>query len=261
MKSAALTNGSGPGSSIALSPTSIRVRDAIIEKFIDKSLDELNSFLTSALDTERDEAKRIGILAARLYILRMRISKISEFNQNGMIPAIESVSPHELVNTSQHLDESLIEDETLAETSDQLVEWNELLTIEDGEVNGVRIPSGVAITVGKEDAARLIETGKAKMIKEDAAAEEPASEQDLLPDGELEAEPSADAKAEQSGEIPADADEETPEFSLEDTGTSVAENTPDLTEPEAHEPSSAETEQTPDAVSDEVEKDETSPQT
>jgi hypothetical protein len=267
MKSAALTNGSGPGSSIALSPTSIRVRDAIIEKFIDKSLDELNSFLTSALDSERDEAKRIGILAARLYILRMRISKISEFNQNGMIPAIETVSPHELVNTSQHLDESLIEDETLAETSDQLVEWNELLTIEDGEVNGVRIPSGVAITVGKEDAVRLIETGKAKMIKEDAAAEEPSSEQDLLPDapampdGELEAEPSADAKAEQSGEIPADADEETPEFSLEDAGMSAAENTPDLTEPEAHEPSSVETEQTPDAVSDEVEKDETSPQT
>ena len=49
MKSAALSNGSGPGSSIALSPTSIRVRDAIIEKFIDKSLDELNIFLTSAL--------------------------------------------------------------------------------------------------------------------------------------------------------------------------------------------------------------------
>ena len=57
MKSAVLTNGSGPGSSIALSPTSIRVRDAIIEKFIDKSLDELNSFLASALDTEKDEAK------------------------------------------------------------------------------------------------------------------------------------------------------------------------------------------------------------
>jgi len=36
MKSAALSHGSGPGSSIALSPTSIRVRDAIIEKFIEK---------------------------------------------------------------------------------------------------------------------------------------------------------------------------------------------------------------------------------
>ena len=57
MKSAALTHGSGPGSAIALSATSIRVRDAIIEKFIDKSLDELNNFLVSALDTEKDESK------------------------------------------------------------------------------------------------------------------------------------------------------------------------------------------------------------
>ena len=71
MKSAALTHGSGPGSAIALSATSIRVRDAIIEKFIDKSLDELNSFLASALDSETDESKRIGILAARIYILRV----------------------------------------------------------------------------------------------------------------------------------------------------------------------------------------------
>ena len=50
--------------------TSIRVRDAIIEKFIDKSLDELNNFLASALDSETDESKRIGILAARIYVLR-----------------------------------------------------------------------------------------------------------------------------------------------------------------------------------------------
>ena len=186
MKSAALTNGSGPGSSIALSPTSIRVRDAIIEKFIDKSLDELNSFLASALDAERDEAKRIGILAARLYILRMRISKITEFNQNSMIPEIESISPHELVNTSQRFFEgSAIDGESAAENADQLEEWNELLTIEDGEINGVRIPRGVAITVGKEDAARLIETGKAELIAGDGETEAPVSEQDGLPEALL----------------------------------------------------------------------------
>ena len=149
MKSAALTNGSGPGSSIALSPDSIRVRDAIIEKFIDKSLDELNNFLTSALDTERDESKRIGILAARVYILRTRISKIMEFNQNSMIPAVEGTTPHELVNNTENSDETVINDEGLPDSADHLEEWNELMTIEAGEVNGVRIPSGVAITVGK----------------------------------------------------------------------------------------------------------------
>ena len=155
MKSAALSNGSGPGSSIALSPTSIRVRDAIIEKFIDKSLDELNIFLTSALDTERDESKRIGILAARVYILRTRISKIIEFNQNAMIPSIDDITPNELVNKLQHFDEPIMSDEPSAENINHLEEWNELLTLEDGEINGVRIPRGVAITVGRDDASRL----------------------------------------------------------------------------------------------------------
>ena len=176
MKSAALANGSGPGSSIALSPTSIRVRDAIIEKFIDKSLDELNNFLTSALDTERDESKRIGILAARVYILRTRISKIMEFNQNSMIPAIDTVTPQELVNKPQHFDEPATDDKSITEGAFE--EWNELMTIEAGEVNGVRIPSGVAITVGRDDAARLIETGKAKLITEEGSTEKPLSEQD-----------------------------------------------------------------------------------
>ena len=113
MKSAALPNGSGPGSSIALSPTSIRVRDAIIEKFIDKSLDELNNFLISALDTERDESKRIGILAARVYILRTRISKIMEFNQNSMMSRVDTVTPHELVNNLKGADETIMNDEGL----------------------------------------------------------------------------------------------------------------------------------------------------
>ena len=201
MKSAALTYGSGPGSAIALSPTSIRVRDAIIEKFIDKSLDELNSFLASALDTETDESKRIGILAARVYILRTRISKIIEFNENPLMSRVEAVSPHELVNSLEeepdkpHIDEGDEEDMGLQE-------WNELTTIEDGEVNGVRIPSGVAITVGREDAARLIETGKAVRVTETGPA--PEDEQQIEPDIQPEAdEPQvnlADSEAGDDGE-------------------------------------------------------------
>lgn len=174
MKSAALTHGSGPGSAIALSATSIRVRDAIIEKFIDKSLDELNSFLASALDSETDESKRIGILAARIYILRARISKISEFNENPLMNKVEEVSPHELVNSFDDEEPEMSFDQAEAET--QLEEWNELVTIEDGEVNGVRIPSGVTINVGREDAARLLETGKAVQVAEDGSVLEDADD-------------------------------------------------------------------------------------
>ena len=174
MKSATLTHGSGPGSTIALSATSIRVRDAIIEKFIDKSLDELNSFLASALDSETDESKRIGILAARVYILRTRISKISEFNENPIMNKVEEISPHELVNSFG--DEDPETSFGQAEEEIELEEWNELVTIEDGEVNGVRIPSGITITVGREDAARLLETGKAVQVAEDGSVLEDADD-------------------------------------------------------------------------------------
>ena len=214
MKSAALTNGSGPGSSIALSPDSIRVRDAIIEKFIDKSLDELNNFLTSALDTERDESKRIGILAARVYILRTRISKIMEFNQNSMIPAVEAVTPHELVNNPQNFDEAVMDDEDLAESAEHFEEWNELMTIEAGEVNGVRIPSGVAITVGRDDAARLIETGKAKLITEDGSDEEREPEQDVTADASDRQEMETEHKTDLAEQMPV---EQTEEMSTDET--------------------------------------------
>ena len=69
-----------PGSTITLTAETIRVRDAIIEKFSDKSLLELNSFIETALGTEQNENKRLGILAARVYILRVRMQNIASFN-------------------------------------------------------------------------------------------------------------------------------------------------------------------------------------
>ena len=77
MKSATLTYGAGPGSTITLTPETLKVRDAIIAKFSDKSLAELNSFIDTALSTESDDHKRLGIPAARVYILRMRLQNIS----------------------------------------------------------------------------------------------------------------------------------------------------------------------------------------
>ena len=267
MKSAALSNGSGPGSSIALSPTSIRVRDAIIEKFIDKSLDELNVFLTSALDTERDESKRIGILAARVYILRTRISKIIEFNQNAMIPSIDDITPNELVNKLQHLDEPIMSDEPSDENINQLEEWNELLTLEDGEINGVRIPRGVEITVGRDDASRLIETGKAELIREDKTSENLSDEQDAtsdssdMPDMNTEAETRLveQMPIEQTVEISADREETVSETAVEVSDISDQNTSAGDIETNLQGSSSSEDTQTDDVG--EAEIDETKPKT
>ena len=51
-----------------------------------------------------------------------------------------------------------------------------------GEINWVRIPRGVEITVGRDDASRLIETGKAELIREDKTSENLSDEQDATSD-------------------------------------------------------------------------------
>ncbi len=172
MKSASLSHGAGPGSTITLTAETIRVRDAIIEKFSDKSLPELNSFIETALGTEQDENKRLGILAARVYILRMRMQNIASFNRDPSQASLSEVTPADLMRgkASQAAGEEASGDGNVPEEAYQ--EWNELTVIEAGEINGVRIPKGVTITVGIEDARRLIETKKAVFAKGAAEAGE-----------------------------------------------------------------------------------------
>ena len=174
MKSASLSHGAGPGSTITLTAETIRVRDAIIEKFSDKSLPELNSFIETALGTEQDENKRLGILAARVYILRMRMQNIASFNRDPSQTSLSEVTPADLMSgkASQRAVEEASGDGNVPEEAYQ--EWNELTVIEAGEINGVRIPKGVTITVGIEDARRLIETKKAVFAKGAAEAGEGA---------------------------------------------------------------------------------------
>ena len=236
MKSASLSHGAGPGSTITLTAETIRVRDAIIEKFSDKSLPELNSFIETALGTEQDENKRLGILAARVYILRMRMQNIASFNRDPLQTNLSEVTPADLMRgkASQPAGEEASGEGNVSEEVYQ--EWNELIVIEAGEINGVRIPKGVTITVGIEDARRLIETNKAVFAKGSAEAGEEVEaaraiqpENDALEnDTEIESQPEDIAEAstgdigtgETSAEV-ADTDEtqQTEEPQITETGS------------------------------------------
>ena len=157
MKSATLTYGAGPGSTITLTAETVKVRNAIIAKFADKSLAELNSFIETALSTERDDNKRLGILAARVYILRMRMQNISSFNRDPSQATLTEITPANLTseaNTAQEGSDASAENSATSQAAYQ--EWNELTITESGEINGVRIPKGVTITVGMDDARRLL---------------------------------------------------------------------------------------------------------
>ena len=249
MKSASLTYGAGPGSTITLTAETIRVRDAIIEKFSDKSLAELNSFIATALAAEKDDNKRLGILAARVYILRMRMQNISSFNRDPSQKAISELTPADMLKAPQTEGTNAGEDGESEIPEDMYEEWNELKVVESGEINGVRIPKGVTITVGVEDARRLIETKKAvfaKSLSDEtdevsppiAASEQNASEQNASEQNTAEQNTAEQNTAEQSEpvaemEMPSLEKDENP-ASLDNVDTpseAVADSTRNLGEP------------------------------
>src|SRR5210317_1341137 len=138
MSRVSLQNGGGPGSSISLAPETIKVRNALIEKFTGEPLDEMNHFMNTALAAEKNELRRIGILAARIFLLRTRIANLQDFNRD---PSLTDITE--------------IEDG-----------WARLKMTSPGEVQGVRFLSGAIIDAKPEDAKKLIQSGKAIRVDE-----------------------------------------------------------------------------------------------
>ncbi|MDC0650303.1 hypothetical protein OAQ37_07360, partial [Alphaproteobacteria bacterium] len=149
-------------SPIKLAPETIKIRDALIEKFSDKPIEDLNIFIDDALMVEKDELKRLGLLAARVHILRQRVLTLKAFNSDDTMEKLPSVqlslpdirfSNLNTTTEDDHLDEN-----------DEVTDWHSLKMIEPGEVNGVRFFKGTIINASAEDANRLISSGKAIVV-------------------------------------------------------------------------------------------------
>ncbi|MDC1120259.1 hypothetical protein OAT72_00160 [Alphaproteobacteria bacterium] len=164
MSTASLSDGAGPGSSISLAPETIRVRNALIEKFTGEPLEDMQSFMANALAHETDELRRLGILAARIYLLRNRVAQIKEFNRDPELPSIPELDTTTL-SLSLPDDEPFISDD--APIEEQAQDWSRIQMIEPGEVNGVRFLAGTVIDTKNDDADKLIDSGRAVRIDED----------------------------------------------------------------------------------------------
>ena len=164
MSTASLSDGAGPGSSISLAPETIRVRNALIEKFSGEPLEDMQSFMANALAHETDELRRLGILAARIYLLRNRVAKLKEFNRDPELPSIPKLDTTTL-SLGLPGDEPVISDD--APIEEQAESWSRIKMTEPGEVNGVRFLAGTIIDAKKADAEKLIDSGRAVRIDED----------------------------------------------------------------------------------------------
>ena len=165
MSKASLSNGTGPGSSISLAPETIRIRDALIEKFSGAPLDDMTNFMTMAMSNETDELRRIGILAARIYLLRHRVANLIEFNRNPSLTSLPGLDTTMLnLNLTATSEPFMAEDADAATETEQ---WSRIQMAEPGEVNGVRFLTGTIIDAQTPDADKLIRSGKAIRVDED----------------------------------------------------------------------------------------------
>ena len=184
MAASTISNSGGPGSSTQLSPMTIKVRDKIIEQFANQSLDEMNESLKKLLANEEDEQKRLGVLAARVFILRQRIAGLSGEKAR---PVLSSKSPKA---------SDLADDATVTDS-----EWTRLRIIKDCEVNSVRFPKGFVIDVKSEDALKLIEAGNAERNDNGETQKTSPVKSDTPPPNEKTVGPSDDGDASQDAAV------------------------------------------------------------
>jgi hypothetical protein len=163
MGKVSLQNGGGPGSSISLAPETIRVRNALIEKFTAEPLDEMNHFMNTALAAEKNELRRLGILAARIFLLRTRIANLQDFNRDPSLTNISEINVGELDLGGANMHAVDSNDDNVAKIEDG---WARLKMTSPGEIQGVRFLSGAIIDAKPEDAEKLIQSGKAVRVDE-----------------------------------------------------------------------------------------------
>ena len=166
MSRVSISTGAGPGSSVSLAPETIRIRDALIEKFMGEPVDTMNQFMSQALQRETDEFRRLGILAARIYILRHRITNVQEFNRNPTLTAVPEITTASLNAGLPGFNETATDDSGDSDNEPNIV-WTKIQMREAGEVNGVRFLAGTIIDAKQRDAEKLVSSGRAVYIDED----------------------------------------------------------------------------------------------
>ena len=140
-----------------LSPQIIEIRDQIIEKLNDLTLEECSKKLKELFNQETNDFYKLGNLAARLITLKKRINLIL----NDSIEGNQNVTKSGTKKSG-----NIIENILDGKPADTAIEsdWVRVQIKETAEVNGVRFPAGIQIDVTNEDSTRMIESGKAILL-------------------------------------------------------------------------------------------------
>ena len=186
--STVVANSGGPGSSITLDPEIVSMRDRYLKALEGKPFDEMNLLIQKQLETEGEDIKRLSLLAARVYILRLRTLELRDEPTEHAMPW--SKAPEENNNKDKNTEGAQAQN---SENKDN--EWRRLRMIEAGEVNGVRFPPGIIIDVNATDGEKLVESKKAEYVDVDKSDKNSETEEN---------------KADEGDKVTSDASEQTP---------------------------------------------------
>ena len=193
-------NRAGAGSSVLLSPEIVAIRTKLIEACDGKTFAETIEFLKQLLDKEEDEQKRLGILAARVLVLRQRVSHIQNKEDAYDISQFEALTRSADSDFDDN-EKNIGDDADTAEDES----WVRVRITENSIVKGVRFPKGVIVDVHHEEADALIEAGKAEVIE--SSEEKNDAEPDAVnTEAEVEAEENTEADAAVNTKAEADAE-------------------------------------------------------
>ena len=191
-------NRAGAGSSVLLSPEIVAIRTKLIEACDGKTFADTIEFLKQLLDKEEDEQKRLGILAARVLVLRQRVSHIQDkedaSDMSQFVALTQSVVDDDEKDTEDEADAS--DDES----------WVRVRITENSIVKGVRFPKGVIVDVHHEEADALIEAGKAEVIESSEEKNDAEAEVEAVANTEVETEAEVDAVANTEAETETEAE-------------------------------------------------------
>ena len=175
--STVVANSGGPGSSITLDPEIVSMRDRYLKALEGKPFDEMNLLIQKQLETEGEDIKRLSLLAARVYILRLRTLELRDEPTEHAMPW--SKAPEENNNKDKNTEGAQAQN---SENKDN--EWRRLRMIEAGEVNGVRFPPGIIIDVNAKDGEKLVENKKAEYVDVDKSDKNSETEENKADEGD-----------------------------------------------------------------------------
>lgn len=159
-----------------LAPKLERARAKILTGLGDVSLSEALVELKAAIETQKTEDGRLANLSAQTWVLRRKLEALKANQDPGTVQSLIGPSPASSAKMklmalapSSASEPPLVatQDPAPVEVSDKEnpKSWRKVRVLAEAEVNGMVFFEGSVLAVKPEDAARLVEVGKAEIIE------------------------------------------------------------------------------------------------